>query len=83
MQVNGPGMKSDINENRFLKEKEVAKMKKLLEKFETAMAAVAFAEAGEFDTARRILEEDKPRKTDRPSIYKHQRVAQRKEVRAD
>jgi hypothetical protein len=32
-------------------------MKKFLRKFETAMAAVAFAEAGEHETAREIMKE--------------------------
>ena len=56
-------------------------MKTLLKKFETAMVAVSFAEAGEFDTARQIMNEDRPRKTDRPSTYK--RPVARKELRAD
>jgi hypothetical protein len=56
-------------------------MKKLFKKFETAMTAVAFAEAGEFDTARQIMNEDRPRKTDRPSDRK--RPADRKIMRAD
>jgi len=56
-------------------------MKKLLKKFETTMMAAAFAEAGEFETAREIMNEDKPRKTDRPTI--HKRVSERKEIRAD
>jgi hypothetical protein len=48
-------------------------MKKLLRKFETMMTAVAFAEAGEHETARQIINEDKAgikrkkiRKTQRP-----------------
>ncbi len=56
-------------------------MKKLFKKFETAMTAVAFAEAGEFDTARQIMNEDRPRKTDRPSDRK--RPVDRKIMRAD
>jgi hypothetical protein len=56
-------------------------MKKLMKKFETAMMAVAFAEAGEHDTARQIMHEDRERKTDRPSS--HKRVQPRKELRAD
>jgi len=58
-------------------------MKKLLKSFETAMMAVAFAEAGEFDTARELLNEDKPRKTDRPSIQKQHKVSNRKELRVN
>lgn len=34
-------------------------MNKLLKKFETAMMAIAFAESGDADTARRIMEEDR------------------------
>lgn len=34
-------------------------MKKLFKSFETAMAAAAFAEAGEFDTAREMLRENR------------------------
>jgi hypothetical protein len=34
-------------------------MKKLLRKFETMMTAAAFAEAGEHETARQIMNEDK------------------------
>ncbi len=57
------------------------KMKKLFAKFETAMIAAAFAEAGEFETARQILNEDQPRKTGRPTIQK--RPAERKVLRVD
>ena len=58
-------------------------MKKLFKKIENIMSAIAFAEAGEHETARHILNEDKPRKTDRPSIRKYPRVSNRKELRAD
>ena len=58
-------------------------MKKLFKKLEATMAAVAFAEAGEFDTARQIMQEDKPRKTDRPSSYRSIRPTDRKVLRAD
>ena len=41
-------------------------MKRLMKKLENVFAAAAFAEAGEFDTARDILREDKrPQKIDR------------------
>ena len=57
------------------------KIKKLLRKFETAMMAVAFAEEGEFETARQIMNEDKPRKTGRPDNTK--RVSDRQVLRAE
>ncbi len=57
-------------------------MKKLLKKFETLMMAVTYAEAGEFDAAREIMNEDKPRKTMRPSIYDQKRPTDRKVLRA-
>ena len=58
-------------------------MKTLLKKFETAMVAAAFAEEGEFETARQIMNEDRPRKNDRPSVQDYQRPGARKELRAD
>ncbi|MEW6110279.1 MAG: hypothetical protein AB1632_14100 [Nitrospirota bacterium] len=58
-------------------------MKKLFKSFETTMMAVAFAEAGEFETARELLNEDKPRKTDRPSKLEKPRVSNRKELRVN
>jgi hypothetical protein len=56
-------------------------MKKLLKKFESSMVAVAFAEAGEFETARQIIAEEEERKTDRPNL--NNRATQRKVLRAD
>jgi len=56
-------------------------MKKLLKRFEAAMMAVAFAEAGEFETARELFKEERPRKTDRPSMRKRQ--GERPTLRAD
>jgi len=47
------------------------------------MVAASFAEEGEFETARQIMNEDRPRKTDRPSTYDYKRPAARKEIRAD
>jgi hypothetical protein len=58
-------------------------MKSVFDKFETMMVAAAFAEAGEFETARQIMNEDQPRKTDRPSARDYQRPSARKELRAD
>jgi hypothetical protein len=41
-------------------------MKRLMEKIDRIFVAAAFAEAGEFDTARDIMREDKrPQKVDR------------------
>jgi hypothetical protein len=54
-------------------------MKTLLKKFEAAMVAASFAEAGEFETARRIMNEDRKRKDTRPA----QRPSNRKQMRAD
>jgi hypothetical protein len=54
-------------------------MKRLTKKLENLFTAVAFAEAGEFDTAREILrEEDQTRKYDRISPASRPR----KELRA-
>ncbi len=47
------------------------------------MTAAAFAEEGEFETARQIMHEDRPRKKNRPTDRKHQRPASRLEVRAE
>jgi hypothetical protein len=58
-------------------------MKSLLKKFETVMVAASFAEEGEFETARQIMNEDRSRKTDRPSKYDQPRPAARKELRVD
>lgn len=58
-------------------------MKGLLKKFERTMVAVSFAEEGEFETARQIMNEDRPSKTNRPSAYQQQRPAARKELRVD
>lgn len=62
------------------KRKEMTKMKKLLKKFETAMMAVAFAEEGEFETARQLMREEE-RETKRPTTYK--RPTDRKVLRAE
>lgn len=46
-------------------------MKKLLERFEVAMSAVAFAEAGEVATARELLKEDAQREAVRPLMRRN------------
>lgn len=56
-------------------------MNGILNKIETMMAASAFAEEGEFETARSMMHEDRKRKTARPENI--QRQSQRKVVRAD
>ncbi len=63
--------------------KEELIMKTVFEKFETAMVAASFAEEGEFETARQIMREERPRKTDRPSATDYKRPSVRKELRAD
>lgn len=63
------GMNIDSNKVEWHKYRTYKKegiMKKLLKKFENIYAAVAFAEAGEVDTARDIMrEEDRARKRER------------------
>ena len=63
--------------------KEGMTMKSIFKNFEKAMVAASFAEEGEFETARQIMNEDRPRKTDRPSSYDYKRPVSRKEMRAD
>ncbi len=58
-------------------------MKSLLKKFETTMVAAAFAEEGEFETARQIMKEDTVRTTDRPTKREQKRPAVRNELRAN
>ena len=66
------------------REKEERTMKSLFKKMETAFAAAAFAEEGEFETARQLMNEDKQtRKTDRPSAYDTKRPATRPTLRVD
>ncbi len=49
-------------------------MKKLMKRLEDVYAAAAFAEAGEFETAREIMrEEERPQKRDRISPAKRLR----------
>lgn len=57
-------------------------MKKLFKKLETTMTAIAFAEAGEFETARQIMREDTPRKTGRQSDMQQKKLSKRKQLRA-
>ena len=58
-------------------------MKNIFKKFEAMMMAAAFAEEGEFDTARQIMRESEQRKTTRPTLNKSQRPDNRNELRAD
>jgi hypothetical protein len=63
--------------------KEDTDMKSLLKKFETMMVAAAFAEEGEYETARQIMNEDRPRNSNRPSARDYQKPTARKVLRAD
>lgn len=59
-------------------------MKTLFKKLETVFAAAAFAEEGEFETARQIMNEDRQaRKTDRPAVHDTKRPSSRPTLRAD
>lgn len=58
-------------------------MRRLIERFQTLMMAAAFAEEGEFDTARQIMKENELRKKTRPSAGKRQKPDNRKELRAE
>ena len=58
-------------------------MKSIFKEFEKIMVAASFAEEGEFETARQIMNEDRPRKIDRPSTHDYKRPVARKEMRAD
>jgi hypothetical protein len=77
----GTGVVIDKSKETKQINKEESPMKTLLKKFETAMVAASFAEEGEFETARRMMNED--RKNNRPSQYDYKRPAARKELRAD
>ncbi len=59
-------------------------MKTLFKRLETAFAAAAFAEEGEFETARQIMNEEKQaRKIDRPNIRDTKRPSTRPTLMAD
>jgi hypothetical protein len=59
-------------------------MKSMTNKLETLFAAAAFAEEGEFETARQIMSEKaEVRKTDRPSAVDTKRPKARPTLRAD
>jgi len=58
-------------------------MKTIFKKLETAFAAAAFAEEGEFEKARQLMNEKQPRLTDRPSLRETQRPANRPTLRVD
>jgi hypothetical protein len=64
--------------------KEEKAMKTIFKKLETTFAAAAFAEGGEFETARQIMSEEKPlRKTDRPSLRDTKRPTNRPTLKVD
>jgi len=58
-------------------------MKTIFKKLETTFAAAAFAEEGEFETARQLMNEKQDRKSDRPSLRETQRTASRPTLRVD
>ncbi len=58
-------------------------MKGIFKKLENAMAAAAFAEAGEEETARKILSEHTPRKTRRVEAKRQFRHLIMKALRAE
>jgi hypothetical protein len=58
-------------------------MKTIFKKLETTFAAAAFAEEGEFETARQLMNEKQDRKSDRPSLREIQRPANRPTLRVD
>jgi hypothetical protein len=58
-------------------------MKRFMKKLETTMVAAAYAEAGEFDTARQFLNEEEQRTSNRPSAKNEQRPVKRAQLRAD
>ena len=58
-------------------------MKSIFKKLETTFAAAAFAEEGEFETARQIINEKQARKSDRPALRDAQRPSSRPALRVD
>ena len=59
-------------------------MKSIFKRLETTFAAAAFAEEGEFETARQLMNEGKQiRRTDRPSLRDTQRPSKRPTLRVD
>ena len=57
-------------------------MNSLLKRFETAMVAAAFAEEGEFESARQIMKEGESGDTEKPVLYKCHKISSGKELRA-
>ena len=58
-------------------------MKTIFKKLETTFAAAAFAEEGEFETARQLMNEKQDRKSARPSLREIQRPSNRPTLRVD
>jgi hypothetical protein len=58
-------------------------MRTLFTYIEIAMAASAFAEEGEFETARAMMQKKQLRKQNRIEAYDDKRPVARKEIRAD
>ena len=58
-------------------------MRRFIERCQTMMMAAAFAEEGEFNSAREIMKENEQKKTKRPTVSKRQRSDKRNELRAE
>ena len=59
-------------------------MKSIFKRLETTLAAAAFAEEGEIETARQLMnKKNELRKSDRPSLRDTKRTAARPTLRVD
>ena len=58
-------------------------MIRLIKRFQTMMMAAAFAEEGEYDSARQVMKESELRKIARPSAVKRRKPDNRKGLRVE
>lgn len=58
-------------------------MNSIFKKFETAMVAAAFAEEGEFETARQIIKESESDNTNQPAVCKYRKLNGGEKLTAD